>query len=334
MADRRTHRAGPASRLDFQYSLTATSINDTTVTWADVNALDFTGPNLSTTAGALDGNAAANRASVSSTISGLSIPAGGAFWIRWTDFDAAPGADDGLAVDDLAIQFVTDGGATATPTSTATPTTTGTPPATSTATPTATATNTPVVGAPTRIRDIQGASHPSPSNGQMVTNVSGIVTAKRTDGTGNNANTGFYLQDPSPDADDATSEAIFVRTQAGAASVNVGDAVTVLTGIVREWRPGCSTQPAFLDNCATTASGYNNLTLTWLVVAANGDLTGDLDRQHAAQPPSSSGPAGACRRPRTSPTTCRTSTPPRAPPSTRPLTARTSSRAWSSCASR
>ena len=34
------------------------------------------------------------------TISGLSIPNGATFFIRWTDFDAS-GADDGLAVDDF-----------------------------------------------------------------------------------------------------------------------------------------------------------------------------------------------------------------------------------------
>ena len=38
---------------------------------------------------------------MSFSITGLSIPNGASFWIRWTDFDIAPGADDGLAVDDL-----------------------------------------------------------------------------------------------------------------------------------------------------------------------------------------------------------------------------------------
>jgi predicted extracellular nuclease len=108
---------------------------------------------------------------------------------------------------------------------------------------------------------------------QTLTCVSGIVTAKRTVGSVNNANTGFYLQDPAPDADDATSEAIFVRTPAGAAPVNVGDAVTVLTGTVREWRPGCTSQSTWTDTCSPSDSGFNNLTLTWLVVASNGDIT-------------------------------------------------------------
>jgi uncharacterized protein len=88
-------------RIDFQYSTDATSL--ITGTWTDVNLLDFT--NLVKTAAAaaaLDGNNPANRTAVSSTISGLSIPNGATFWIRWTDFNAT-GADDGLSVDDFSI---------------------------------------------------------------------------------------------------------------------------------------------------------------------------------------------------------------------------------------
>ncbi len=88
-----------AERMDFQYSTNATSL--TTGTWIDVNALDFNPPITSGPTGALDGNAPANRISLSSNISGLTISAGATFWIRWTDVDAAPGADDGVAVDDF-----------------------------------------------------------------------------------------------------------------------------------------------------------------------------------------------------------------------------------------
>lgn len=92
--------SGRTDRLDFQYSLDATSL--TTGTWTDVNALDLNGPISSGTVGALDGNAAANRAAIFSTINGLSIPNGATFWIRWTDFNAS-GSDDGLAVDDFSL---------------------------------------------------------------------------------------------------------------------------------------------------------------------------------------------------------------------------------------
>jgi predicted extracellular nuclease len=80
------------------------------------------------------------------------------------------------------------------------------------------------------IHTIQGAAHRSPLTGQRIT-TSGIVTAK----IGN----GFYIQDPSPDADDATSEAIFVFTSS-APTVSLGDSV-VVTANVSEFRPGGNT---------------------------------------------------------------------------------------------
>ena len=109
---------GRADQLDFQYALNATSLS--TGTWVDVNALDFA--SLQTTSiGAKDGNATANRASRTATISGLSIANNAIFWLRWTDADAS-GADDGLAIDDVSIRLA----ASAPPPSpivTATPTT-------------------------------------------------------------------------------------------------------------------------------------------------------------------------------------------------------------------
>src|ERR671922_17222 len=71
------------------------------------------------------------------------------------------------------------------------------------------------VAPPVAIHEIQGASHISPKAGQNVANVNGIVTAKRSNG--------FYMQDPNPDADPATSEGIFVFTSSAPSSVNVGD---------------------------------------------------------------------------------------------------------------
>ena len=94
-----SHTTAP-DRQDFQYSLDATDLS--TGTWTDANALDFNPPVTAGTAGALDGNAAANRTALSSSIIGLSIPNGASFFIRFTDADAT-GADDGLAVDDFSI---------------------------------------------------------------------------------------------------------------------------------------------------------------------------------------------------------------------------------------
>lgn len=90
---------------------------------------------------------------------------------------------------------------------------------------------------PVRISDIQGASHISPLRGQGVNNVPGIVTTL--------AANGFYLQDSNPDADDRTSDGIFVFTGA-APTVAVGDSVRV-SGTVTEFRPG---------------NNANNLTIT------------------------------------------------------------------------
>jgi predicted extracellular nuclease len=91
---------GRADRLDFQYSLDATSL--TTGTYTDFDTLDFIAPNSTGTVGALDGNLAANRTAVSSTITSLNILPGSTVFIRWNDFNAA-GADDGLGIDDFSL---------------------------------------------------------------------------------------------------------------------------------------------------------------------------------------------------------------------------------------
>src|SRR3954465_3649321 len=91
--------AGRTDQMNFEYSLNATDL--VTGTWTNVAALNFVTPDT-VTAGAKNGNAAADRAALSTTITGLSIPAGATFWIRWTDTDAT-GADDGLAIDDFSI---------------------------------------------------------------------------------------------------------------------------------------------------------------------------------------------------------------------------------------
>jgi predicted extracellular nuclease len=73
------------------------------VIWVAQPALDVVSPVLSGVVGPLNGNAPANRVALSATISGLYIPPMGTIWLRWRDVDLAPGADDGLAIDDVAI---------------------------------------------------------------------------------------------------------------------------------------------------------------------------------------------------------------------------------------
>ena len=84
-----------------------------------------------------------------------------------------------------------------------------------------------------RIRDVQGDGHRSPLEGRAVTGVPGVVTAVSPNG--------FWMQDPRPDRDEATSEGVFVftRTRPSAAP---GDAVRV-DGRVSEFRPGGPRSP-------------------------------------------------------------------------------------------
>ncbi len=191
-------RLGTAARtdqIDFQYSLNATNL--TSGSWSDDNTLDFTTPTTVTT-GAKDGNAAANRTAISSTVALTSPVANGAtIWIRWTDFNAS-GADDGLSIDDFSLTARAGGG--------------GTPPPELT------------------IAEIQGAGLESTHVDEIVT-TRGVVTALKF-------NNGFFLQSTGEDvdADPATSEAIFVFTSS-APTVAVGDAVSV-TATVKEFTSG------------------------------------------------------------------------------------------------
>ena len=83
-----------------------------------------------------------------------------------------------------------------------------------------------------RIHDVQGTTRISPYAGQKVTDVPGIVTGTRTYGSSR----GFWIQDPTPDDNPATSEGVFVFTSS-TPKVAVGDSVTV-TGTVSEYVPG------------------------------------------------------------------------------------------------
>ncbi|MGI8499870.1 MAG: endonuclease/exonuclease/phosphatase family protein [Hassallia sp.] len=320
-------------QLDFQYQIGATTI--TGGTWIDFDSLDFTSPVATATAGALDGNALANRTTLSSTLSGLSLAPNQEIWLRWQDLNDA-GNDHGLGIDDFSLSAgvvtppnattvtiqATDSAAaeTASDPGTFRITRTGD---TSTslnvnytvATGAGQATNgtdytpnlngiatiaagqsfiditiTPVddsavegpetvtltlvdtadydlgasstatvtiadndIAPAVRIHDIQGAAHISPLNGQAVNNVPGIVTALRSNG--------FYLQDPNPDNNDATSEGIFVFTSS-APTVSVGSSILV-NGTVSEFRPGNSannlTTTQIISPTITTVSTGNPL---------------------------------------------------------------------------
>ncbi|HEX2731183.1 MAG TPA: ExeM/NucH family extracellular endonuclease [Polyangiaceae bacterium] len=92
--------SGRQDRLDFQYSLDATSLG--TGNWVNVDALDFSTPSSGGAVGATNGNGTGFKTALSASISGISIAVGAHFWIRWSDFNAS-GADDGLGIDDFSL---------------------------------------------------------------------------------------------------------------------------------------------------------------------------------------------------------------------------------------
>ncbi len=85
-----------AQTLVFEYQVGATSL--TTGTWTAVTALDFTAPKTGT-AGALDGNLAANYLAKSSTIT-VNVNNGQEIWFRWTKTGST---SPGLAIDDFSV---------------------------------------------------------------------------------------------------------------------------------------------------------------------------------------------------------------------------------------
>ena len=126
------------------------------------------------------------------------------------------------------------------------------------------------------IHDIQGAGHTSAFVGQHVV-TSGIVTAIDTTGA-----RGFWIQDPNPDANDATSEAVFVFTNA-APTVSVGDSVRV-EGNVSEFAPGGGTALTVteIDAPVTTVLSSGNALPAAIIIGTGGRLppTSVIDNDH------------------------------------------------------
>lgn len=89
-------------RVIFEYSTNATSLNNGS--WTALSSLDLVEPSNANTSlsPALDGNAAANKAAFSGSISALTIANNGSVWIRWRDANAA-GTDALLALDDVSV---------------------------------------------------------------------------------------------------------------------------------------------------------------------------------------------------------------------------------------
>lgn len=103
---RGTATATSGEGLTFAYSTDATSL--TTGTFTTVPALAFASPGASCGPdnSATVGNSANCRRDISGTFSGLVIPDGREFWIRWTDTDTG-GSDDAVAIDDVSLSVTT-----------------------------------------------------------------------------------------------------------------------------------------------------------------------------------------------------------------------------------
>lgn|GEM_PF-639984 len=87
-------------KITFEYQVGGSDI--VTGTFTAATALDFSAPIGTGTAGALDGNLAANRTAVTSTITGLTWAPGQTLVLRWKDLDVT-GSDSGLAIDDFSF---------------------------------------------------------------------------------------------------------------------------------------------------------------------------------------------------------------------------------------
>ncbi|MBW4599360.1 MAG: esterase-like activity of phytase family protein [Calothrix sp. FI2-JRJ7] len=122
-----------------------------------------------------------------------------------------------------------------------------------------------------RIHDIQGSSQISPLVNQTVNNVEGIVTRVLT-----GSSRGFWMQDPNPDNNNATSEGIFVFLgNSTTATPTVGQSVRV-TGRVNEFRPGNNANNLTTTQINASGSGASVTqiatlgTITPTVLGANG----------------------------------------------------------------
>lgn len=97
--------AQAAQTVSFSY-ITGTGLTGSLANFqtagTNVASLNFTSPITGGTAGALNGNLAANRTAVSSTITGLNLANGQQILLRWSDPNHT-NEDHGLAIDDFSV---------------------------------------------------------------------------------------------------------------------------------------------------------------------------------------------------------------------------------------
>ncbi len=93
---------GAAQTMTMQYGFGTTFTGVTT--WNNAgSAFEFTSPQPTGPAGALDGNAAPNRtANIGGTLTSLNWTAGSTLWVRWVETNES-GSDHGLAIDNVVV---------------------------------------------------------------------------------------------------------------------------------------------------------------------------------------------------------------------------------------
>ncbi len=96
----RNSGATTSQGLELQWRIGGTGLADTG--WTTAPQLGFSAPVSGGSAGALNGNLAANSRQLSGSLTGLGLAAGQDLWLRWSDPDHS-GSDHGLAIDDLVI---------------------------------------------------------------------------------------------------------------------------------------------------------------------------------------------------------------------------------------
>src|ERR1041384_1364175 len=104
--------AAAAQTASFSYltgSALTGSLAEFQTAGTSVPSLDFTSPITGGTAGALNGNLAANRTALGFTISSLTLADGQQIMLRWSDPDHT-GSDHGLSIDDFSVTANGSGG--------------------------------------------------------------------------------------------------------------------------------------------------------------------------------------------------------------------------------
>jgi len=95
-----------ADTTEFDFSTNATTLTGTG-NWDHYSSLDMISPVTTGTPGPLNGQLPANQSKVSYKISGIIIPNGAYFWIRWYDH-VIKGPNDGLGIQALTLNAYSD----------------------------------------------------------------------------------------------------------------------------------------------------------------------------------------------------------------------------------